>query len=76
MTMGSLRRQLISDAEICRRYRDNEALSTIGKRAGLWTSDLLAVLTRNGMPIRSPGEINRSKGRRPNVGTLTLKTPC
>jgi hypothetical protein len=69
-----MRRQLISDSEICRRFTDGEALATIGKRAGLWTSDLLAVLTRNGMPMRSPGEINRAKGRRPNTGTLTLRS--
>jgi hypothetical protein len=71
--MGSLRRQLISDSEICRRFADGEALAAIGKRAGLWTSELLAVLTRNGMPMRSPGEINKAKGRRPYTGTLTLK---
>jgi hypothetical protein len=70
--MGSLRRQLISDAEICARFRSGEALATIGRRAGLWTSDLMALLIRNGMPMRSPAEINRAKGRRPYTGTLSL----
>lgn len=72
--MGSLhRRQLISDLEICRRYKDGEAVFTIGKRAGLWTSDLYAILWRNGMPTRTPAEINAAKGRRPHVGTLSLR---
>jgi hypothetical protein len=67
-----VRRQLISDAEICRRYRDGEALLTIGKRAGLWTTELYAVLTRNGQDIRTPAEINALKGRKRHVGTLRL----
>jgi hypothetical protein len=71
--MGSFRQQLISDAEICRRFMDGEALITIGKRAGLWTSELHDVLRRNGMPSRSVAEINRSKGRRPYTGTLSLR---
>jgi hypothetical protein len=71
--MGSLhRRQLCSDAELCARYRAGEALSLLCKRSGLWTSDLLALLARNGMPVRSPAEINAAKGRRPYTGTLSL----
>jgi hypothetical protein len=68
-----VRRQLISDSEICRRYRDGEALLTIGKRAGLWTTELYAVLVRNGQDVRTPAEINALKGRKCHVGTLRLK---
>lgn len=68
-----MRRQLISDSEICRRFRDGEALFTIGKRAGLWTSELQAVLVRNGQDVRTPAEINALKGRKRHVGTLRLK---
>lgn len=71
--MGSLRRQLISDLEICSRYREGEALSGICKRAGIWTSELHDVLRRNGMPMRTIAEINAAKGRRPYTGTLSLK---
>jgi hypothetical protein len=71
LTVGTYRRQLISDAEICQRFKAGEPLTTIGKRAGLWTSELHAVLVRNGMPMRTPAEINASKGRRYS-GTLRL----
>lgn len=71
--MGTHRRQLISDMEIVRRFRDGEALSLIGKRAGLWTSDLMAVLVANGVTLRTQAEINALKGRRPYTsGTLSL----
>lgn len=72
--VGTYRRQLISDAEICARFKAGEALMAIGKRAGLWTSEVHAVLTRNGMPTRTPAEINAAKGRRPYTGTLTLRS--
>jgi hypothetical protein len=68
-----VRRQLISDSEICRRYRDGEALFTIGKRAGLWTSELQLLLVRNGQDVRTPAQINALKGRKRHVGTLRLK---
>lgn len=68
-----MRRQLISDAEICRRYRDGEALFTIGKRSGLWCSELLALLVRNGCDVRTTAEINSLKGRKRHVGTLRLR---
>jgi len=70
--MKSRRQQLISDLEICRRFMDGEALDMIGKRAGLWTSELHDVLRRNGMPSRTPAQINAMKGRRPYTGTLRL----
>lgn len=68
-----MRRQLISDAEICRRYKDGEPIFTIGKRAGLWCSELQSVLVRNGCDVRTPAEINALKGRKRHVGTLRLK---
>jgi hypothetical protein len=68
-----VRRQLISDLEICRRYRDGEPLFTIAKRSGLWTSELQLVLVRNGQDVRTPAEINALKGRKRHVGTLRLK---
>lgn len=70
--MGSLpRRQLISDLEACRRYREGEPLTMIAKRAGLWTSEIRALLVRNGQDLRTPAEINELKGRRRHFGTLT-----
>jgi hypothetical protein len=63
---------LISEADICQRYRAGEPLTAIGQRAGLWSSDLKALLVRNGMPMRTPAEINALKGRNRHVGTLRL----
>lgn len=72
--MGSLpRRQLISDCEIIKRHRAGEALFTIGKRAGLWTSEIQALLVRNGVDVRTPAEINALKGKNRHIGTLRLK---
>lgn len=71
--MGSLtRRQLISDLEICRRYREGEPLTMLAQRSGLWTSEVRTLLVRNSQDMRTPAEINEMKGRRRHVGTLRL----
>jgi hypothetical protein len=54
--MGSLRRQRISDAGICRLYRNGESRAAICLAAGLYDAELVALLVRNGVPIRTQGE--------------------
>lgn len=72
--MGSLpRKQLISDLECCRRYREGEPLALLAQRSGLWTSEVKTLLARNGQDLRTPADINALKGRNRRTGTLTLR---
>jgi hypothetical protein len=72
--VGSLpRKQLISDVQICRRYREGESLALLAQRSGLWTSELKALLARNGQDLRTVADINQLKGRNRRLGTLRLK---
>lgn len=55
--MGTWRRQKISDEEIVRRYQeDGEGRVAIGLRAGLWDHEVVAVLQRHGVTIRTAKE--------------------
>jgi len=73
--MGSRRRQRISDAGICRLYRNGESRAAICLAAGLYDAEVVAVLARNGVPIRTPAEA-RELGRAARLrhtGRLRLK---
>lgn len=48
----------------------------IAQRAGLWTSEIRALLIRNGMDLRTVQDINELKGRRRHIGTLRLRQPA
>ena len=54
--MGTWRRQKISDEEICRRYQAGEGRVAIGLRAGLWDQEVVAVLQRHGVTLRTMKE--------------------
>lgn len=73
--MGSRRRRRLSDSAICKLYVvDGEPRSMIALRAGLYDAEVLDVLRRNGVSIRSPAEVRAlaSAARRRHVGTLKL----
>lgn len=73
--MGSVRRQRITDAGICRLYRNGEARGLIALRAGLYDAEVVAVLMRNGVPLRTQQEAAALAGaaRRRHLGRLRLK---
>jgi hypothetical protein len=71
--VGSLpRKQLCSDSEICRRYREGEPLTMLAQRSGLWTSEVKSLLARNGQDLRTVQDVNALKGRNRLTGTLRL----
>jgi hypothetical protein len=75
--MGTRRLQRIPDTEICRLYLANECRQLIGLRAGLYDKEVLAVLARNGVALRSREEAKAlaaaAATRTRMKGTLRLK---
>lgn len=54
--MGTIRKQLISDMEVCRLYREGFSRTEIGWRARLYDAEVRAILARNGVPLRTPAD--------------------
>lgn len=54
--MGSRRTPRLSDSAVCRLYAGGEARFTLGMRAGLTDYELVALLRRNGIPLRDDAE--------------------
>jgi hypothetical protein len=54
--VGTYTRQLISDSHIARLYRGGASRFVISKLAGLTDYQLVAVLRRNAIPLRSDAE--------------------
>jgi predicted nucleic acid-binding protein len=62
--MGTFRKPQLNDFEICRRYGAGESRCTIGLAAKLLDHEVLEVLRRNGVRLRSTEEIKRARARR------------
>jgi len=56
LTVGSFRKRMLSDMEICQLYQQGFSRSEIGWRARLYDSEILVVLRENGVQLRSSGE--------------------
>lgn len=76
--MGTRRRQKISDAGICRLYGKGEPRYLIGLAADLHDAEVVDVLIRNGVRLRTPDEARllAQAARARTVGTLKLKRAC
>jgi hypothetical protein len=51
--VGSFRIPQLSDLAICKLYADGFSRTEIGWRAKLYDREILAILERNGVPLRS-----------------------
>jgi hypothetical protein len=74
--MGTGRRQKISDAGICRLYAKGQPRYLIGLAAGLHDAEVVDVLIRNGVSLRTMDEARTlaQEARRRTIGRLKLKT--
>lgn len=54
--MGSLRKPRLSESEVCRLYRAGQSRNAIGLAAQLYDHEVVAVLVRNGVPLRGDAE--------------------
>lgn len=54
--MGSIRKRLLSDLEICRLYQQGFSRAEIGWKAKLYDPEILVVLRANGVALRTSGE--------------------
>jgi hypothetical protein len=51
--MGSFRIPALSDLAVCKLYAEGFSRTEIGWRARLYDREILAILERNGIPLRS-----------------------
>lgn len=54
--MGSIRKQLISDLELCRLYAEGFSRTELGWRSRLHDAEVRAILERNGVPLRTSAD--------------------
>jgi hypothetical protein len=54
--MGTHRRRMLSDLEICALYQQGFSRAEIGWRARMYDSEILVVLRANGVALRSSTE--------------------
>jgi hypothetical protein len=54
--MGSRRKRMLSDMEICALYQQGFSRTEIGWRAKMYDSEILVVLRANGVQLRSATE--------------------
>jgi hypothetical protein len=54
--MGSFRKRLLSDMQICQLYQQGFSRVEIGWRAHMYDSEVLVVLRENGVQLRTSGE--------------------
>jgi hypothetical protein len=73
--MGTGRRQKISDAGICRLYAKGQPRYLIGLAAGLHDAEVVEVLVRNGVRLRTQEEARElaQAARCRTIGRLKLK---
>ena len=73
--MGTHRHQKISDAGICRLYAKGESRHVIGLASGLYDAEVVDVLIRNGVRLRTEAEARELAriARNRHLGTLRLK---
>lgn len=73
--MGTRRSQRISDAEICRLYREGQPRNMIGLKARLYDPEIIEILARNGVALRTRQE-SLLLSVRQRKGTLKLSNPA
>lgn len=54
--LGSIRRRMLSDSQICSLYQQGFSRTEIGWRARMYDSEILVVLRENGVALRSSTE--------------------
>jgi hypothetical protein len=73
--VGSFRKSRLTEAGICRCYVSGISRREICLRSGLYDAEVIEVLTRNGVPLRTPAEAQALAvaARKRTIGTLRLK---
>lgn len=54
--MGTFRKILLSELQVCKLYAEGFSRTEIGWRAGLYDAEVMAILRANGVALRSSSE--------------------
>jgi hypothetical protein len=54
--VGSIRRRVLSDMQICQMYQQGFSRAEIGWKAKLYDPEILVILRANGIALRTSGE--------------------
>ena len=75
--MGTLRRPRLSESAICAMYRAGQTRAHICLAAGIYDGELIVLLNRNGVPLRSDAEAReistRSRERWKSTGRARIR---